>query len=210
MTELNAFSQLKDVRRTLKEEAVKRTREAAEAARAKSRKHAFEHMMLEMGVTPLKTDRRVEHAPPPAAAVVRRPEPEQGHSRQYSDVADPVHFVETIDGKGFYRRGLPPDLARKLRRGNMRVQASVDLHELGVDEARETVTAFLQEAARRGQRVLRIIHGVGYGRADGQGVLKNLVPRWLKQHRETMCYVEAPFAQGGNGALLVLLEKTGL
>ena len=43
--------------------------------------------------------------------------------------------------------------------------------------------------------------------ADGTPVLKNLVDRLLRQRGEVLAFHSAPTAQGGTGALLVLLAR---
>ena len=124
-----------------------------------------------------------------------------------SDDADPLLFLESDDGLFFHREGVSPDLPRKLYRGKFTVEAHVDLHGLTVDEARDTVAAFLSENQARNHRCVRIVHGKGYGSVGGQSILKELVRRWLKQRREVMCFVEAPPNDGGGGAVLVLLSQ---
>ena len=93
--------------------------------------------------------------------------------------------------------GFPIEMTRELAKE----------HGLTVDEARDTVAAFLSENQARNHRCVRIVHGKGYGSVGGQSILKELVRRWLKQRREVMCFVEAPPNDGGGGAVLVLLSQ---
>ena len=53
---------------------------------------------------------------------------------------------------------------------------------------------------------MRVIHGKGLGSPDGTPVLKTRVRAWLQERTQVKAYCEAPPAQGGGGALLVLLR----
>ena len=124
-----------------------------------------------------------------------------------SDQCDPVVFLESDDGLMFRRPDVPPDIPRKLYRGEWTVQDHIDLHGLFVDEARDTVAAFIRTAMIRGHRCLRIVHGKGYNSEGGQSVLKEMARRWLQQKSEVMAFVQAPPHDGDSGAVIVLLEQ---
>jgi DNA-nicking Smr family endonuclease len=61
---------------------------------------------------------------------------------------------------------------------------------------------------RRGQRCLRVVHGKGHGSPGRQPVLKAKVQRWLAQCAEVVAFTQAIGPEGGNGALIVLLDAT--
>ena len=86
------------------------------------------------------------------------------------------------------------------------IQRHIDLHGLRTDEARETLGQFLREAHQQGVRCVRVVHGKGLGSPGRTPVLKGRVLRWLVQKNEVMVFVQARPAQGGAGALLVLLS----
>ena len=75
-----------------------------------------------------------------------------------------------------------------------------------VDETREAVARFILENHMSGRRCLRIVHGVGYG-SKGQGVLRDMVRRWLKQRPEVMAFVQCPPNDGDEGAVRVLVTQ---
>jgi DNA-nicking Smr family endonuclease len=52
---------------------------------------------------------------------------------------------------------------------------------------------------------VRIVHGKGLHSESGVPVLKNLVDRVLRQRADVLAFHSAPPAQGGHGAVLVLL-----
>jgi DNA-nicking Smr family endonuclease len=53
---------------------------------------------------------------------------------------------------------------------------------------------------------VRVIHGKGLGSPGKAPVLKHKVHRWLVQKSEVVAFVQAQPAQGGAGALVVLLQ----
>ena len=99
----------------------------------------------------------------------------------------------------FLRPGHSPDLLRKLRRGAWRVEDELDLHGLNRTAAAQAVSDFLDEAI--GMRCVRIVHG------KGLGVLRDVLRAALPARAEVLGFVEAPAAQGGSGAVLVLLKS---
>lgn len=103
--------------------------------------------------------------------------------------------------------GYPPKLLRQLRRGQFRVDAEIDLHHLRVHEARLLLATFLQECRRARRRCVRIIHGKGTRSADGS-VIKALTDKVLRQRAEVIAYTSARPADGGTGAVVVLLKGT--
>jgi DNA-nicking Smr family endonuclease len=54
---------------------------------------------------------------------------------------------------------------------------------------------------------VRIVHGKGLHSETGVPVLKNLVDRLLRQRADVLAFHSAPPAQGGRGAVLVLLRQ---
>ncbi|HSH29285.1 MAG TPA: Smr/MutS family protein [Thiohalobacter sp.] len=157
-------------------------------------------------VRPLRRD-RVELRPP-------RPAP-RPHFREQDDLAvlrdllsdeyDPAE-IETGEELIFARPGLPHRLLKKLRRGRFAVAAECDLHGLRVPEARAALVAFLTRCRRQEQTCVRIIHGKGHGSLQRIPVLKHKVARWLQQRDEVLAFCSARPADGGTGAVYVLLK----
>ncbi len=115
--------------------------------------------------------------------------------------------VETGDELTFRRDGVPLTVFRKLRRGRYRIGAELDLHGLTAAEAREAVHEFLQESARLGLSVVRVIHGKGLGSGPAGPVIKRRVGRWLRHRDEVLAYCSARQVDGGTGALYVLVRS---
>ncbi|MBV2163679.1 MAG: Smr/MutS family protein, partial [Comamonas sp.] len=95
-----------------------------------------------------------------------------------------------------------------LRRGQWRAGAELDLHGLRVEQARHALLSFLDECQEHGIRCVRIVHGKGLGSPGKVPVLKAKVLRWLVQKREVLAFVQARPADGGAGALVVLLQPS--
>ena len=105
-----------------------------------------------------------------------------------------------------YAPGVGRDVVRKLRRGVWVLQGELDLHGLRRDEARERLLEFLRDAARAGWRCVRVVHGKGHGSPGREPVLKAKVKTWLVQHNAVLAFTYARAADGGHGALIVLLR----
>ena len=97
-------------------------------------------------------------------------------------------------------------MLRKLRRGDWVIQDELDLHGCRTDEARELLARFLRDAVKRGVRCVRVIHGKGLGSKDKQPVLRGKARVWLAQRDEVIAFCQARPAEGGGGALVVLLK----
>jgi DNA-nicking Smr family endonuclease len=123
-----------------------------------------------------------------------------------SDAFDLDAMLEIDDSLSFKRHGVARDVVRKLRRGTWVVQSQIDLHGFRTDEAREAMSLFIRDAAKRGLRCVRVIHGKGLGSANKEPVLKGKVRAWLSQKNEVMAFVEARERDGGAGAVVVLLQ----
>jgi DNA-nicking Smr family endonuclease len=105
----------------------------------------------------------------------------------------------------YVRPGLPRQVLRRLR-SQWVAQAELDLHGLNRLEAKHELAGFLHECRRRGVRCVRIVHGKGLGSKNREPVLKLHVRHWLCQRDEVLAYVQARPADGGGGAVMVLLK----
>lgn len=158
-------------------------------------------------VTPLRVPPRAQVGPPPAPPLPRQREADERAALReaLSDEVDVESLLLTDDGLSFRRAGVGPDVVARLRRGHWAIQNQIDLHGLRREEARDALAAFVREAARRGQRCLRVVHGKGHGSPGRQPVLKAKTQRWLAQSAEVLAFAQASAPQGGAGALIVLL-----
>jgi DNA-nicking Smr family endonuclease len=139
--------------------------------------------------------------PPPRARFTRADR--RAVLQESLEVGDP----ELASGEElvFSRDGVQSGVLRKLRRGQYRVQAEIDLHGLTVPEAKEELRAFLAHSLERHIRCVRIIHGKGLRSGHRGPVLKGAVSSVLRRVGPVLAYVSARQVDGGTGALYVLL-----
>jgi DNA-nicking Smr family endonuclease len=158
-------------------------------------------------VAPLPKSSRVLHraARTPAPTQTRRDE-EDVLRESLSDDMSVELMLESGEELAYLREGIDRQVLRKLRRGHWVVQDHIDLHGLRVDEARELLVGFLNEALKAGSRCVRVVHGKGLRSANREPVLKKKVAGWLRQRDEVLAYCQAQPADGGSGAVLVLLK----
>ena len=159
-------------------------------------------------VTPLSRPKRVEHP-----RTLPRPVPAQRLRDNREALKDSLsdHHpwdagMETGDELLYARNGIGSQTLRKLRRGHWVIQDELDLHGLTAEEARPMLVEFLNASVRRGARCVRIIHGKGLRSKNREPVLKRRVAGWLMQRNDVLAYCQAPRADGGSGAVLVLLR----
>lgn len=207
---LHRLDELGSLRRALAEAAAAAAEEAARE-HARAAREASERRLFATTVGTVIPLRREAPPPParprPAALPLQRLRDEAEVIREaISDDFDVESLLETDDGLSFRRRGIGPAVVRKLRRGVWALQAELDLHGLRRDAAREAVAGFIRDAARQGLRCVRIVHGKGIGSPGREPVLKAKVKTWLVQKKEVIAFTHARAADGGHGALIVLLS----
>ena len=106
--------------------------------------------------------------------------------------------------------GLDRRTARRLKRGQLPVEARLDLHGRTQDEAHGALRSFIQESRIARRRCLLVITGKGSVASGRGGVLRQMVPRWLNEpalRRHIIAITNAPESSGGAGALYVLLKS---
>jgi DNA-nicking Smr family endonuclease len=159
---------------------------------------------------------------------VRGPEREDGRGEPLSAAAstktggeDAVEGMKALidSGRGFVVADTPeyiegtgyrvsPKMAERLHRGEFSIQAHIDLHGLGVEEARIVFEDFLRESVIRNRRSLLVIHGRGLS-SQGEPVLKAKVTEWLTRgpwRKWVIAYSSARLCDGGAGATYILLR----
>ncbi|MES2049207.1 MAG: Smr/MutS family protein [Pseudomonadota bacterium] len=159
-------------------------------------------------ISPLKVPEKHTHIKP-------RPEPipfqhladeRAALQESLSDEFNADSLLETDENLSYTRPGIGIDVAKKLRKGDWVIQAELDLHGMRRDQARDSLGEFLRKCGRNGARCVRIIHGKGLGSINKEPVLKNKVRNWLIQKDEVLAFSQATAADGGSGALIVLLK----
>ncbi|MDO8837554.1 MAG: Smr/MutS family protein [Parvibaculum sp.] len=120
--------------------------------------------------------------------------------------------------------GLDRRVSQRLARGQMEVEATLDLHGHNQHEAHDALLAFLSRSRARGLRCVLVITGKGaspyarhtlhganfYEVPERQGVLRSAVPRWLEEasfRTHLSGFQPAHPKHGGGGAFYIWLRK---
>ncbi len=206
-----SLQDLAPVRRALAEAAAQEALLQQQRADA-ARRLLAEQKLFENTVGPVhalkSAHARHLHAPEPPEPLPLQLELDEQRVLQeaMSDEFDVSTLLDTDDQLSFRRPGIGLDVTHKLRAGQWSIQRQLDLHGLRVDEAREALGQFIRLSHRTGIRCVRVVHGKGLGSPGKTPVLKGRVLRWLVQKKEVLAFVQARPAEGGAGALVVLLQ----
>ncbi|MEQ9334080.1 Smr/MutS family protein [Thalassobaculum sp.] len=124
---------------------------------------------------------------------------------------------------GEHAHGAAPGLDRRtqlrLKRGQIPIEARIDLHGMSRERAHAGLNAFLARQAALGRRCVLVI--TGKGRSDWQrpdwgseeretGVIRRALPGWLRDHpnqERVLAFAAAQPQDGGTGAWYVLLRR---
>jgi DNA-nicking Smr family endonuclease len=118
-------------------------------------------------------------------------------------VADTPEYIE---GTGY---NVNPEIPKRLHRGDFSIQAHIDLHGLGVEDARDAFDKFFKDSITTGKRAVLIVHGRGLSSPD-KPVLKTKVIEWLTcspWRKWVIAFSSAKLCDGGAGATYVLLRQ---
>ena len=206
---VKALGELKVVKRAIAEQAQQRELQASQQVKAAKQTASDKDLFVRAAgaVKPLPDKRKLHHKVepkiPPAMQYQR--DEKAVLKEAISDEFDVSTLLECDEHLSFRRPGIGPDVTRKLRRGDWSIQRQIDLHGLRRDDAREALSIFIREAHKQGIRCVRVVHGKGLGSPGKAPVLKSRVHSWLVQKNEVLAFVQAKPADGGAGALVVLL-----
>ena len=115
-------------------------------------------------------------------------------------------LLQAGDSMQYRRDEVPGRVLRRLGRGEYAAQEELDLHHSDAAQATALLRLFLRDAVDAGVGCVRIVHGKGLNSSPDAPILKNLVDRLLRQRADVLAFHTAPGAQGGTGAVLVLLR----
>lgn len=112
--------------------------------------------------------------------------------------------------------GLDRRSDRRLKRGQMPIEARLDLHGMTRSEARRALENFLGHAYENGKRCVLVITGKGTRRRSDDdddrrtGILRESLPAWLSEGAAgslVLRYHTARPQHGGEGAFYILLRR---
>lgn len=180
---------------------------------------------------PRKRSRRIGAAAPepppepaaPPAPAPGPPAPPRGARGAPAQAAPAPAVPPGPAALGEHAPGAAPGVDRRtqlrLRRGQLPVEARLDLHGLSRERAHAGLNAFLARQAALGRRCVLVI--TGKGRPDWQqpawgseeretGVIRRSLPGWLVDHPNkdrVLAFAPAQPQDGGAGAWYVLLRR---
>ena len=208
---LKTLADLKKVQKQIADAHAQAAAQAAAAAaaarKAEADKNLFSRAVGAVQSLPDKKQVIPQPVPVPPVALQRQKDDEAVLRDALSDEFDVSTLLDTDDMLSFRRPGIGPDVTHKLRKGEWSIQKEIDLHGLRSDEARLALATFIREAHKQGLRCLRVVHGKGLGSPGKTPVLKSKVHSWLVQKNQVLAFVQAKPAEGGAGALVVLLKS---
>ncbi|MCE9662665.1 Smr/MutS family protein [Halomonas sp. M5N1S17] len=174
---------------------------------------AFRQALHEAGVRRIVSERADPGRPrrkDPSAAERRAAAVAAGNSDTTSRTSDgrvePVRPSEPLD---FALPDLPHRTRTQLKRGRIAWEAGLDLHGLTLDEARSELEGFLRDATAGRMRCVLIVHGKAWGSTANYPVIKSHVNAWLREWPAVLAFCSALDADGGTGAVYVLLRRRG-
>ncbi|MFZ4478896.1 MAG: Smr/MutS family protein [Rhodoferax sp.] len=210
---VTSLAELKLVKREIEAQALRRAQLAAQEAQARlqaqTQASLFRLAAGTVQALPEKNRTLFQREPIALATMQYQRDQKAVLKESLSDEFDVSTLLDADDLLSFRRPGIGTDVTRKLRRGDWSIQRQLDLHGLRRDEAREQLSFFIREAHKQGLRCVRVVHGKGLGSPGKAPVLKSRVHSWLVQKKEVLAFVQAKPADGGAGALVVLLIPGG-
>jgi DNA-nicking Smr family endonuclease len=143
---------------------------------------------------------------------VAQAEADAVHEHLRSLVEGRARFEVNDDGQRVEGRrvDLPPALLRRLRHGLMPVDGKLDLHGMGVPEARAQLELFLRTMRARAERCVLVVHGKGEHSPRGVAILRGEIAAWLSQgasSEHVAAFATSSASDGGEGAVYVLLRR---
>nr|WP_194710598.1 DNA endonuclease SmrA [Erwinia persicina] len=107
----------------------------------------------------------------------------------------------------FRAEGIQQGVLDKLSQGKYPPEATLNLLRHSVEQCRQALYLFMQQATRDGLRNLLIVHGKGRDDRAHANVIRSYLMRWLPQFEEVQAFCCATPKDGGSGACYVGLRK---
>lgn len=142
-------------------------------------------------------------------ALARQKAASESESEGQEELSDEqeIELVDPMDMLSFQRPGVQHGVFRKLRLGHYDTHMKLDLHRHTVQEARQAVLGHLKRCQEQQVRSAIIIHGLGL-KGNPPAMIKSCVHTWLRQLPQVMAFHSCQKADGGLGAVYVLLAKS--
>jgi len=165
--------------------------------------------LLKLGTGPLPMP--VEEAPQPSAATPAPPKRQAPRKAFLPPYQAPLPSAPTPV------KAVEPSIHKKLSRGRIEIDGTIDLHGMTQNEARGALHRYLQARWSRGDRTVLVITGKGL-KSDNdyvaamseRGILRTMLPIWLSEPSLAPLvsgWSTAARGHGGEGAWYVRLRR---
>jgi DNA-nicking Smr family endonuclease len=120
-------------------------------------------------------------------------------------------------GRAFPEKAVDPAIHKKVRRGRIDIDGTIDLHDMTQAQAREALFRYVTTRAARGDRTILVITGKGLktdndyiASMSQRGILRTMLPIWLSEPGVAHLisgWSMAARGHGGEGAWYVRLRR---
>lgn len=108
----------------------------------------------------------------------------------------------------YKQEGVQQGVLNKLRLGKYSQQASLNLLRQPVEQCRQMLFSYIQQARKEGLRNVLIIHGKGREDKSHPNIIRSFLARWLTEFDDVQAFCSALPHHGGSGACYVALKKS--
>jgi DNA-nicking Smr family endonuclease len=166
----------------------------------------FKNAMQSVSPLRKKHNHALHEKPKPPAKKIEQPDfDDDGIISRFSDL-EHKDILLAGDILSHCSEGIQKTVFRKLRGGRYPIAAELDLHGLTSKEARNLLYEFLTIIDIPSNHCVRIIHGKGHRSENQKAILKTKTYHWLKHHERVLAFYSTLPADGGTGAVYVLLK----
>lgn len=160
------------------------------------------------GVVPLRTAPTTDSRSP--RSMISRHKPAELCDSYVPSVlsdADSSTHIDSDDGSSLRKNGIQKKTMQKLKRGRFTTGAELDLHNMTTKIAYPVLLEFIADAYKRSLDSVRVIHGKGL-RSEKEPKLKLMTRQILRDHPHVLAYTTCKPADGGSGAVDILLKTS--
>lgn len=161
--------------------------------------------LLKLGPLPLPVDE-------PAATVIKAPPSRQTPRKPFLPP-----YQAPLPSASLPEKAVDPSIRKKLGRGRIEIDGTIDLHGMTQNEARGALHRYLHARVGRGDRTILVITGKGLktdndyiAAMSERGILRTMLPIWLSEPSLAPLvsgWSVAARGHGGEGAWYVRLRR---
>ena len=112
--------------------------------------------------------------------------------------------VSTEEYLSYKSAGIQTKIFAKLKKGQYRPLATIDLHGKTKQESSIAIHNFIANCQTDSIKYVMVIHGKGY---NSGAILKNHIANLLKNNAEVLAFCSAKPEDGGTGAVYIILKR---